>query len=69
VVAAGGLTRPRAFGVPLCLRRQLLPHLQLVHLAEELLEQLATVRTDALFQLVREETCDGFYELNVRTIV
>ena len=37
---------------PLCLRLQILLRLQFVHLAEELLEQLAPFRADALFQLV-----------------
>jgi len=41
-----------AFSVALCLRLQVLLHLQLVHLPEELLEQFATLRADALFQLI-----------------
>jgi hypothetical protein len=42
----------RARSTYLRLRLQLLLHLQLVHLPEELLEQLASFRADALFQLV-----------------
>ena len=36
----------------LCLRLQLLLRLQFVHLAQELLEQFATLWADALLQLV-----------------
>jgi hypothetical protein len=43
-----------AFGVALGLRLQVLLHLQLVHLPEELLEQLAPLRPDALLQLVHD---------------
>jgi len=39
-----------AFSVALCLRLQVLLHLQLVYLAEELLEQLATFRAEALLE-------------------
>jgi len=43
-----------AFSVALCLRLQVLLHLQLVHLPEELLEQLATFRADALLKLIHD---------------
>ena len=44
----------RARSTYLRLRLQLLLHLQLVHLPEELLEQLAPFRADALFQFVHD---------------
>jgi hypothetical protein len=43
-----------AFSVALCLRLQVLLHLQLVHLPEELLEQLATFRSNALLQPIHD---------------
>ena len=58
LTAAGGLNRPpfaRAFGdTRPCLRLQVLLRLQLVHLAEELLKQLATFRAGARLKLVHD---------------
>ena len=66
LTAAGGLNRPRfarAFGdTHLCLRLQLLLGLQLVHLPEELLEQLAPFRADALLCRIAHE------DLNARMV-